>query len=52
MDAAIVGRKEAMIISGGENAQSVKAEEALNQHPKVSGWVATGVTVFRYTLHT
>lgn len=39
----IVGRKDDMIISGGENVQPVQVEEALNEHPLVSGSVVTGV---------
>ncbi|MGH9303946.1 MAG: class I adenylate-forming enzyme family protein, partial [Acidimicrobiales bacterium] len=31
----IVGRKDDMIISGGENVHPVQVEEALNEHPKV-----------------
>jgi acyl-coenzyme A synthetase/AMP-(fatty) acid ligase len=39
----IVGRKDDMIISGGENVQPVQVEEALNEHPGVSGCVVVGV---------
>lgn len=39
----IVGRKDDMLISGGENVQPVQVEEALNQHPSVSGCAVTGV---------
>jgi acyl-CoA synthetase (AMP-forming)/AMP-acid ligase II len=31
----VAGRKDDMIISGGENIQPVQVEEALNDHPKV-----------------
>ena len=39
----IVGRKDDMIISGGENVQPVQVEEVINEHPLVSGCVVTGV---------
>lgn len=39
----IVGRKDDMLISGGENVQPVQVEEALNEHPKVSSCAVTGV---------
>ena len=31
----VAGRKDDMIISGGENIQPVQVEEAINGHPKV-----------------
>lgn len=39
----IVGRKDDMIISGGENVQPVQVEEAINENPKVEECVVTGV---------
>jgi long-chain acyl-CoA synthetase len=39
----IVGRKDDMIISGGENIHPIQIEEILNEHPKVSESVVTGV---------
>ena len=39
----IVGRKDDMIISGGENVQPVQVEEVLNEHPLVSDCAVTGV---------
>lgn len=39
----IVGRKDDMIISGGENIQPVQVEEVLNEHPKVEDCIVTGV---------
>ena len=39
----IVGRKDDMLISGGENVQPVQVEEALNEHSKVSSCAVTGV---------
>ncbi len=39
----IVGRKDDMIISGGENVHPVQVEEVLNEHPKVSSSVVIGV---------
>ncbi len=38
----IVGRKDDMIISGGENIQPVQVEEVLNEHPKVNDCVVVG----------
>ncbi len=39
----VVGRKDDMIISGGENIQPVQVEEAINDHPKVSENVVVGM---------
>ena len=39
----IVGRKDDMVISGGENVHPVQVEEALNQHPKVADSIVVGV---------
>jgi acyl-CoA synthetase (AMP-forming)/AMP-acid ligase II len=39
----IVGRKDDMIISGGENVHPVQVEEVLNEHPGVSGCVVVGI---------
>lgn len=39
----ICGRKDDMILCGGENIYPVQIEEALNQHPKVSECIVTGV---------
>jgi len=39
----VVGRKDDMIISGGENVHPVQVEEVLNQHPKVMESVVVGV---------
>ncbi|MGB9847595.1 MAG: class I adenylate-forming enzyme family protein, partial [Desulfotomaculales bacterium] len=38
----IVGRKDDMIISGGENIHPVQVEEVLNQHPKVLDSIVIG----------
>ena len=40
---SIVGRKDDMIISGGENIYPVQVEEALNAHPKVADSIVTAV---------
>ncbi len=40
---SIVGRKDDMIISGGENIYPVQVEEALNTHPKVVDCIVTSV---------
>ncbi len=40
---SIVGRKDDMIISGGENIYPVQVEEALNTHPKVVDCIVTAV---------
>lgn len=40
---SIVGRKDDMIISGGENIYPVQVEEALNTHPKVADCIVTAV---------
>lgn len=40
---SIVGRKDDMIISGGENIYPVQVEEALNSHPKVADSIVTAV---------
>jgi len=37
----IVGRKDDMIMSGGENIHPVQVEEVINQHPKVQDCVMT-----------
>jgi acyl-CoA synthetase (AMP-forming)/AMP-acid ligase II len=39
----IVGRKDDMIISGGENVHPVQVEEALNGHPGVADSLVVGV---------
>ncbi|HET8559302.1 MAG TPA: AMP-binding protein [Marmoricola sp.] len=39
----IVGRKDDMVISGGENVHPVQVEEALNQHPAVADSIVVGV---------
>ncbi len=39
----IVGRKDDMIISGGENVHPVQVEEALNEHPLVAESLVVGV---------
>jgi acyl-coenzyme A synthetase/AMP-(fatty) acid ligase len=39
----IVGRKDDMIISGGENVHPVQVEEALNEHPLVRDSLVVGV---------
>ncbi|MFK5954524.1 MAG: AMP-binding protein, partial [Desulfobacterium sp.] len=39
----IVGRKDDMLISGGENIQPAQVEEAINENPKVEECVVTGV---------
>lgn len=39
----IVGRKDDMIISAGENIHPVQVEEVLNQHPKVRESIVTGI---------
>src|SRR5699024_7046959 len=39
----IVGRKDDMIVSAGENIHPVQVEEILNQHPKVEESVLVGV---------
>jgi len=39
----IVGRKDDMIVSSGENIHPVQVEEILNQHPKVQQSVVVGV---------
>jgi len=40
---SIVGRKDDMIISGGENIYPIQIEEVLNSHPKVEDCVVTAV---------
>lgn len=40
---AVVGRKDDMIISGGENIYPAQIEEILNQHPKVRDCIVTSV---------
>jgi acyl-CoA synthetase (AMP-forming)/AMP-acid ligase II len=39
----IVGRKDDMIISGGENIHPVQIEEVLNEHPAVTDCIVVGV---------
>lgn len=39
----IVGRKDDMLISGGENVHPVQVEEALNQHPQVIDSLVVGI---------
>lgn len=39
----VVGRKNDMIVSSGENIHPVQVEEVLNQHPKVQESVVVGV---------
>jgi acyl-coenzyme A synthetase/AMP-(fatty) acid ligase len=39
----VVGRKDDMIVSSGENIHPVQVEEILNQHPKVKESVVVGV---------
>ncbi|ASR02789.1 Long-chain-fatty-acid--CoA ligase [Gordonia rubripertincta] len=39
----IVGRKDDMLLSGGENVHPVQVEEALNGHPSVSDSLVVGV---------
>jgi acyl-coenzyme A synthetase/AMP-(fatty) acid ligase len=39
----IVGRKDDMLISGGENVHPVQVEEALNEHPQVLDSLVVGV---------
>ena len=41
---SIVGRKDDMIISGGENIYPVQVEEALNSNPKVADSIVTAVS--------
>lgn len=40
---SVVGRKDDMIISGGENIYPTQIEEVLNTHPKVSDCIVTAV---------
>ncbi|MGH3195185.1 MAG: class I adenylate-forming enzyme family protein [Streptosporangiaceae bacterium] len=39
----IVGRKDDMIISGGENVHPVQVEEALNEHPGITDSLVVGI---------
>ena len=39
----IVGRKDDMIISGGENVHPVQVEEVLNEHPKIADSLVVGI---------
>ncbi|TSE01554.1 AMP-binding protein [Skermania sp. ID1734] len=39
----IVGRKDDMLLSGGENVHPVQVEEALNEHPGVSDSLVVGI---------
>jgi acyl-CoA synthetase (AMP-forming)/AMP-acid ligase II len=39
----IVGRKDGMIISGGENVHPVQVEEVLNEHPLVTDSIVVGL---------
>ncbi|MGH7918866.1 MAG: AMP-binding enzyme, partial [Candidatus Dormibacteraceae bacterium] len=43
-----VGRKDDMILSGGENVHPVQVEEALNQHPGVADALVTWVPDARW----
>ncbi len=40
----IVGRKDDMVISGGENVHPVQVEEILNQHPGVADSLVVGIS--------
>ena len=40
---SVVGRKDDMIISGGENIYPTQIEEVLNSHPKVADCIVTAV---------
>ncbi|MGH7666037.1 MAG: class I adenylate-forming enzyme family protein [Candidatus Dormibacteria bacterium] len=44
----IVGRKDDMIISGGENVHPIQVEEVLNQHPAVADSVVVGLPDTRW----
>ncbi|MGH7640224.1 MAG: class I adenylate-forming enzyme family protein [Candidatus Dormibacteria bacterium] len=44
----IVGRKDDMIISGGENIHPVQVEEVLNQHPQVADSAVVGLADERW----
>jgi acyl-coenzyme A synthetase/AMP-(fatty) acid ligase len=44
----IVGRKDDMIISGGENVHPVQVEEVLNEHPLVRESIVVGVPDTRW----
>ncbi len=44
----IVGRKDDMIISGGENVHPVQVEDALNEHPLVRASLVVGVPDARW----
>lgn len=39
----IVGRKDDMLVSGGENVHPVQVEEALNEHPGIADSLVVGV---------
>ncbi|RRO14305.1 long-chain fatty acid--CoA ligase [Saccharopolyspora rhizosphaerae] len=39
----IVGRKDDMIVSGGENVHPVQVEEALNEHPLIADSLVVGI---------
>lgn len=39
----IVGRKDDMLVSGGENVHPVQVEEAINEHPRVLDSLVVGV---------
>jgi acyl-coenzyme A synthetase/AMP-(fatty) acid ligase len=39
----IIGRKDDMIISGGENVHPVQVEEVLNEHPSVADAIVVGL---------
>lgn len=39
----IIGRKDDMLISGGENVHPVQVEEALNEHPGIADSLVVGV---------
>ncbi|GLZ43928.1 long-chain-fatty-acid--CoA ligase [Actinomycetospora sp. NBRC 106375] len=44
----IVGRKDDMLISGGENVHPIQVEEALNEHPGVADSLVVGVPDARW----
>jgi acyl-CoA synthetase (AMP-forming)/AMP-acid ligase II len=39
----IVGRKDDMVLSGGENVHPVQVEEVLNQHPLITDSIVVGI---------
>ncbi len=44
----IIGRKDDMIITGGENVHPVQVEEALNEHPLVGDSIVVGMSDERW----